>query len=262
MKTQFRHRTPVVPAQGGFTLVELMVTVGIALFLLGGLVMIMQNVRQANITQSQLTTLQDEQRFALVVLTDAIQMGGYVANPLGDSTAQFPAVGLFPQGAAFTGSHSPSGVVLPTVANDTIQIRYHTTPENPAVASGGPILCNGVDSSKEAVATDYTIVFSLNTANDTLQCTVNGGQPVTLVNGVHAMEIYYGINRLAPGADYNIDTYVTWDGLVPPSDFLTISAIRVLLSFDNPMYVAGGSQPQFITIERVIQVMARAGVVI
>jgi type IV pilus assembly protein PilW len=253
---------PHATAQGGFTLVELMVTVGIALFLLGGLVTIMQNVRQANITQTQLTALQDQERFALMVLTDAIQVGGYVANPLSDSAAQFPAVGLFPQGAAFTGSHSPAGVVPPSTANDSIQIRFDTTPENAAVPSGGPILCNGVDSAKEAIATSYTIVFSLNTATDQLQCTVNGGAPITLVNGLHAMAIYYGVNRNAPGADYNIDTYVTWDNLVAPNDFLTISAIRVVLSFDNPMYVPAGSQPQFITIERVIQVMARAGVVI
>jgi len=256
MSTQFRHRLPAAPAQGGFTLVELMVTVGIALFLLGGLVTIMQNVRQSNINQSQLTALQDEERFALTVLTDAIQVGGYVANPLTDATSTFPAVGLFPQGAAFTGIHSPAGVIPDQTAEDTVETRFDTQPGN------GPILCNGVDSSLEGIATSYTIVFSINTLTDQLQCTVNGGAAVTLVNGVHAMAVYYGVNRSAPGADYNIDTYVTADNLQSPSDYLNISAVRVVLSFDNPMWAAGGSQPQYITIERVIQVMGRAGVVI
>ena len=63
--------------QRGFTLVELMVTVGIALFLLGGLVTILQNVRQANLNQQALAQLQDQQRFAMTVISDMIQQAGY-----------------------------------------------------------------------------------------------------------------------------------------------------------------------------------------
>lgn len=256
MSTQFPHRMRALPSQGGFTLVELMVTVGIALFLLGGLVTIMQNVRQSNLNQTQLTALQDQERFALTVLTDAIQVGGYIANPLTDSTANFPAAGLFPQGSAFAGQHIPAGVIPDWTAQDAIYIRFDTQPGN------GPILCNGKDSSQEAVATSYTVEFTV-TAAEVLQCTVDGGNTwVPLVTGVHAMAVYYGVNRGAPGADYNIDTYVTADNLQAPNDYLTISSVRVVLSFDNPMYVAGGTQPQYITIERVIQVMGRAGVVI
>ena len=65
------HTTPrFVADQHGFTLVELMVTVAIALFLLGGLVTIVENVRKANLNQTRLAQLQDEQRFALTVITD------------------------------------------------------------------------------------------------------------------------------------------------------------------------------------------------
>ena len=139
-------------------------------------------------------------------------------------------------------------------AQDVIETRFDTQPGN------GPILCNGVDSSLEGVATSYTVVFSV--VGDQLQCTVNGGPVVTLVTGVHAMAVYYGVNRNAPGADYNIDTYVTADMLQLPNDYLTISAVRIVLSFDNPNYVVGGTQLPYVTIERVIQVMGRAGVVI
>jgi hypothetical protein len=90
---------------------------------------------------------------------------------------------------------------------------------------------------------------------------VNNGPLITLVPKVHAMEVYYGVNRLAPGADYNIDTWVTADNLMNPSDFLNVSAVRIILSFDNPNYVIGGTQPPYVTIERVIQIMSRAGVV-
>src|SRR4029077_6122706 len=82
-------------AQRGFTLVELMVTVGIALFLLGGLVTIVQNVRQTSITQQRLAELQDAQRFALTVITDAVQAAGYFNDPTAFTTGSFPIAGAF-----------------------------------------------------------------------------------------------------------------------------------------------------------------------
>ncbi len=68
-------KTSMRPARDarGFTLVELMVTVAIALFLLGGLLTIVQTVRRANMSQQALAQLQDEQRFALTVITDGFE---------------------------------------------------------------------------------------------------------------------------------------------------------------------------------------------
>ncbi len=244
----------MAPPQGGFTLVELMVTVGIALFLLGGLVSIVQNVRVANLTQSKLTTLQDEERFAFTVLTDALQAGGYFADPIGQSSFNFGATGSFAAGAAFSGFHSAGAG--PTVAQDWVATRFLTA------QNYGPILCNGVDTSLGG-ANSYTVTFSVVTSptqGDQLLCSVNGGQPFPLVNGVHAMTVYYGINRNAPNVDYNVDTYVTADQLANVNDLLTISSLRVVLCFDNPLYAVGTTQPPYVTVERVIQVMGRAGV--
>ena len=69
--------------QRGFTLIELMVTVAIALFLLGGLLTILQNMRGTYGNQQALAQLQDQQRFAMTVLTDVIQAGGYFPDPVG-----------------------------------------------------------------------------------------------------------------------------------------------------------------------------------
>src|SRR6476646_7039124 len=105
-----RMRSP--RQQCGFTLVELMVTVGIALFLLGGLVTIVQNVRQTSLTQQALAQLQDEQRFAMTVITDAIQSAGYFADPINNTNAALPAAAnpaptaAFQAGWVFAGSHT------------------------------------------------------------------------------------------------------------------------------------------------------------
>lgn len=251
MNTYRQLRTRPAPTQRGFTLVELMVTVGIALFLLGGLVTIVQNVRRANMTQTALAQLQDEQRFAMTVLADAIQAGGYFADPT-VGASNFPAAAAlapaapFQAGYPFTGSHTTG--VADSVANDTIATRYQTQ------LNYGPILCDGTDTAQQAAAT-YQIQFSV--AGGQLQCSVNNGQPVSLVTGVQAMAIYYGVKRDTAFADYNVDTYVTWDQMVN-NDFTTISSVRVVLTFANPLFPQA-NQPATITLERVVEVMARAG---
>ena len=89
--------------QRGFTLVELMVTVGIALFLLYGLVTIVETVRRTSLDQQSLAQLQDQQRFAMTVLTDVIQAGGYFPDP----TTWTPATSL-PAAANTAGAPTPS----------------------------------------------------------------------------------------------------------------------------------------------------------
>jgi type IV pilus assembly protein PilW len=236
----------------GFTLVEVMVAVAIAVFLLAGLITIVQNLRGAYFNQSGLTQLQDEERFAFTVLTDAIQAGGYFANPVSDSSLSFVAGGGFLAGAVFSGSHN-AGVGY-QAATDTIAMRFITA-EN-----YGPILCDGTDTSSGGPAS-YTIEFSLNEndANNThqLMCSVNGKDPIPLINGVQAMEVYYGVNRANIGVNDNVDTYVTWD-LMSDTDKQQISSVLILLTFFNPLYPAP-AQPQFITVQRVIEVMGHGG---
>jgi type IV pilus assembly protein PilW len=87
-------------------------------------------------------------------------------------------------------------------------------------------------------------------------CSVNGAAALPLVDGVQAMAVYYGVKRNAT-ADYNVDTYVTWDQM-QGNDYFTISSVRVVLTFINPLAGQAG-QPATITMERVIEVMSRAG---
>ena len=69
-----------------------------------GLVTIVQNVRIANMNQTRLAQLQDEQRFAMTVITDAVQAGGYFGDPTTQSnTVWGPQANIAPAAAFQTG---------------------------------------------------------------------------------------------------------------------------------------------------------------
>jgi type IV pilus assembly protein PilW len=234
--------------QSGFTLVELMVTVAIALFLLYGLVTTVQNVRQTSLNQQQLAQLQDEQRFAMTVLTDVIQAGGYYPDPLTQSLANtYGANAPFGPAWPFYGTHP--GAPNP----DSISVRVDS-------ASGdGIINCQGGSNTTGATHL-YTNVFTV--VGGQLLCAVGiddlpVGAPQALVNNVQNLQIMFGVKRIGVG-DYNVDTYVTPDAM-GPSDWTAISSVRVSLTMGNPLYVPGSTQPPTITFDRVVEVMARAG---
>src|ERR1700730_842153 len=186
--------------QRGFTLVELMVTVAIALFLLAGLVTILQNVRATYANQQSLAQLQDQQRFAMTVLTDVIQAGGYFPDPLGMTPGSArPACGAYQVAQAFTGTQG---------ATDSIGVRYRT-------ANGdGVILCDGSSNTaappgSQLYSNVFTVVPPVGAVPGQLQCTLNGNPALTLVTGVQGLTIYYGVKRNPAVVDYNVDTYLT-----------------------------------------------------
>ena len=237
--------------QRGFTLVELMITVAIALFLLGGLVTILQNVRSAYNNQQSLAQLQDQQRFAMTVLTDVIQAGGYFPDPTTwTPTSSLPAAGAYAQGQAFTGTHA-AGVP------DSIGVRYRTA------GGDGVILCtgatnNGAVNTNQLYTNQFAVVPQAGNVPGQLTCSLNGAAAVALVNGVQNLLVYYGVKRDFTTNDYNVDTYLTADQL-SAVDWSNLSSVRLILTFTNPMAAQPG-QPALITFERVVEVMARSGV--
>ena len=251
--------------QRGFNLIELMVAMAIALFLLFGLVTIVQNVRQANLNQQALTQLQDEQRFAMSVITDVIQAGGYYPDPVFYQTdTALPLNGAWVPGEAFLGTH-PGGV-----ASDTVGVRYMTN------GGDGVILCDG--SSNIAAPGTYTTYINQFTVQAAapgvvggLYCQVNNGGAsavapgILLAPGVQSITVWYGVKRNCAADDYNVDTYLTADQMTGAgvgclgSDWLNISSVRVQLVFTNPLAGQPG-QAATITFQRVVEVMGRAGV--
>jgi type IV pilus assembly protein PilW len=249
--------------QRGFTLVELMVTVGIALFLLWGLTTVVQNVRMANLNQQGLASLQDQERFALTVITDVVQSGGY----LPDATALTPDNSLQASGSFLTPGQAFFGTHQVAAPGDTLQVRYRTGLDHNG-NNDGVILCDGSTNTAQLPSQAFTNIFSVVAQGPGvvggLYCQVNNLGPsaaapgALLVPGVQSMTVYYGVKRDFTLNDYNVDTYLTADQMLN-ADWDNISAVRVILTFTNPLAGQAGQQPT-ITFERVIEVMARGGV--
>jgi type IV pilus assembly protein PilW len=250
----------------GFTLVELMVTVAIALFLLGGLVTIVGNVRKAETGQRVLAQLQDQERFALTVITDVVQAGGYFP----DSVVWTPASSLL-QSGNWEAGQAISGTAGAAGASDTLSVRFRTA------VSDGVMLCDGSTNTAQGLTHAFTNTFSVVVpaappALGGLYCQVDNlgaaaaAPGVLLVPGVVSMKVYYGVKRDFAFSDYNVDTYLTASQMCSPllnpcgsDDWSNVSSVRVILTFTNPLAGQPG-QPPTIQVERVIEVMARGGV--
>jgi type IV pilus assembly protein PilW len=247
----------------GFTLVELMVTVAIAMFLLAGLVTIVQNVRLTYASQQGLAQLQDTQRFTMGIITDIVQQGGYFPDPTANTPASaLTGIAPYAGGQAFFGTPGTAAV------SDIINVRFVLKQIQGTVVDG--ILCDG-STNWGAGATLYVNTFRvLKPAGGLpgqLQCSVNGAAWRTIVNGVEDMQILYGVKRTAT-SDYNVDTYLLVNQMVSVgsggpnggNDWANISAVRIRLVFTNPLFGQAGQPNPTIIFERVIEVMGRAGV--
>lgn len=240
--------------QRGFTLVELMISLLIGLFLLGGLITIVQTNRTVYGDQTQMAQLQDSERMALTLIADVVQSAGYFPDPTSNTAANtLTAVAPFAAGQTISGTYSAA---LP---GDTLAVRYMT-------ANGDGILnCSG-GSNVTPGNKVYVNVFRV--VNGQLVCTVAGVQ-YNLVSGVTNrssnlgvtnLRVLYGVktNLAAPGN--NVDTYFN-AGQMSATNWSNVISVIVSLTFTNPLYNAAlpGQQPANITVQRVIALMNETG---
>ena len=249
--------------QQGFTFVELSVALFIGLFLLGGLLTLVQDMRRTFGNQNQLGQLQDNERLAMTMITDVVQAAGYFPNPTLDTIlTALPQNPLYPTlqaGQAITGTHNaaPPG--------DTISVQYETA------LNDGVINCTG-NTNTVAPTLVYVNKFSADVLGN-LKCQVNQLAPVILISptgatgtpksgGVTNMQVLYGVKTNNAVVNNNADTYfnATQMNLVP-SRWNSLICVKVTLTFDNSALAKSQpGQPATINFTRVITVMSRGGV--
>ena len=246
----------------GFTLVELMIAIALAIFLIGGVLAIVQDTRRATSSQGQATQLQDSVRLAMTVMTDVIETAGYYTTPQQTDWSQaFPAIAPFVTGQTVSGT----GAFGAAAPGDTVSVQYQT-------ATGDGILnCSG--TSNVSGANEYFInAFSVD-AQGNLNCTLTsaaGVQVIQLIQAVPAgpnqlqvlnLQILYGVQTNTAASNGSADSYMdatqvaaTFINTLPAWDYVV--SVRITLSFTNP--VAGQPPLQF---TRIIPIMGKMGLV-
>jgi type IV pilus assembly protein PilW len=233
--------------QQGFTLVELMVSTTIAVFLLGGVLVTLQSTRQAYGNQNALAQLQDNERLALTLMADVIESGGYYPDPVNnDPTILMPLVAPF--AAADQAFFGTSNAAAP---GDTITVQFA------AGAAGTDNALNCIGQTNPGAAAAVISKFSVNNQNQ-LICTFAGTDYPLITSGVQNLRILYGVKKNAAATGSCTDTYLKASEMLT-ADWNNVCSVRVALTFDNPVKRAGGIGAQSITISRVIAVMNKAG---
>ena len=239
-----RHR------HAGFTLIELMIALLIGLFLIGGLLVLVQAMKRTDTVQSGLSKLQDNERLAMTLITNVVQTAGYFPDPLNNSqSSEFPASGNFAVGQALYGTG--------TGTDDTISVRYATS------GTDGVLDCSGNTQG----ASTLTNAFSLD-VNGNLQCQLTVGtaatQTITLVSGLTNVQILYGVQTNSASGNNSIDAYLDASQVTAGSYWPDVISVQIALTFQNPLYGTGSGQsttvPQTVTFRRVIDLMNKAGV--
>ncbi|MBS0366589.1 MAG: prepilin-type N-terminal cleavage/methylation domain-containing protein [Proteobacteria bacterium] len=200
--------------QKGFSLVELMVAVAIAMFLLGGLVTIVQHNRTTSMMQTQLAQLQDSERLAMTVLSNVAETAGYFPNPLVNT-----AVGAIKTGAgsAFPTAGTPAiiGTSGFNAQGDSFTVRYGVG------AVDNVFNCQGTQNTTGALDT-WENTFYVD-PNGNLVCVLWMASnpnaltpPVTLVSGLvkggaptQSFTVVYGVQMNNTGNGTCTDTYMT-----------------------------------------------------
>jgi type IV pilus assembly protein PilW len=272
-----RPRSDLGAPARGFSLVELMVAVVIAVFLIGGLLTLVQTMKQTTGVQSGLSQLQDGERYAVELLNDSIQAAGDYPNAtIGGQAASFPALNVpvaptasilaFAQGQVIAGADTalPSGSVL--------GVRYMTT-GTAAAYPDGLISCAGNTSPTPVT---WVNVFYVDGSGN-LQCQLTtidagGNQTITtipLVSGITAMQILYGERTNTNSPTLSVDSYLTatqTSALAPVINsawqpgWVQVRSVQVTFTFTNPLAnLPGQAAVPTINLTRVYDVMTQVG---
>jgi type IV pilus assembly protein PilW len=233
----------------GFTLVELMIAVAIALFLIGGILTLVQSTRNAFATQTALAQFQDNQRLTMTFMAEVIESAGYFPSPQTYTVgAVLPPTVPPPPAAPFT----VTGQGVSGTVGDTITVRFG------AALNDNVFGCNGAQNLAVNPYDVFISTFFVDAVNQQLVCTATnaaGTSTVILVNQVTSLQAVYGVKRSPADTGSCTDTYLSTAQMLA-TDWPNVCSVTVTVTFVNP--TSNTAAP--VTITRVIAVMNAAGV--
>lgn len=233
---QCRLRVGLYPK--GLSLVELLVAVVIGLFITLGLSQLFLSMYSTSSSQNTLAQYQDNQRIAIVMLTNTVQLAGFYYNP----TVQTPAAALptplsanadtsvFVAGTGITGIGTAIGTTAAT--SDSINVYFSSSGSDNIYNCQGGVAAAGTPTS-------YINSFSINSSGQ-LQCTVTSvvagtatgpGTALVLANGVQSMNILYGVDVMNAGT---VSSYLSANAVTAAGLWTNVRTAQITLRFVDP----------------------------
>ncbi|MGH8170636.1 MAG: PilW family protein [Steroidobacteraceae bacterium] len=247
--------------QRGFSLIELSIAVLIALFLIGGVLVVEQGVHRSYQDDTGFAQLEDEERFAMNIITEAVESAGYYPDPISNvpnSNVLMPLTTTTPQSVPipFAGAQSIVGIYQGSSPNDSIATRFVAGP------AATIDLCTGSPTTSGVEYTSYLYVANGSDGKPYLYCELAttgawAPNPAQLVSGIQNMQIMYGVNTSGSGAA-NVQTYMYASDVTTNGYWPDVSSVKVTLTLTNPIASDPGQQP-IVQFTRVISVMSRMG---
>ncbi|MFZ0549994.1 MAG: PilW family protein [Steroidobacteraceae bacterium] len=260
-----REVATLVLRQAGFSLIELMVAIVIALFLIGGVLTVEQGVKMSYQANDSLSQLEDNERFAMSSIAAIVERAGYYPDP-----KDYTVVDAFPS----DNTTSPQGTSAPLLAGwyvydggtpgaGVLFVRYMTA------SSQNSTLCDGTVGTTQTYTNNfYLVADATNPSTNDLYCAVQAGTggwntPVELVSGIQTMSIMYGVHTTTYNGmiDNNVDTYMSAATVTSGGYWAAVTSMQVQLKFLNPLYQTTPGQPKYVYFTRVIAIMGRTGLV-
>jgi type IV pilus assembly protein PilW len=282
LPTQLRHRRVL-----GFSLIELMISMAIALLLILGLVTLVGNMQRTYATQTDTVGVSDKERFAGALFGYAIETSGYYTVP-SPVTFQLPnpivtwlpastPIGSSPTlSATYVAGQVVAGTTGTGTAPDTLSVRFQS---NSGDAANNSNCLGGIVPAATASATYaavYESVFSINTTTNQLQCTVyttltttnttvtpntsttatSAGATTTLIDGVSNMKVLYGVDVSGSSTTGSVTQYYS-ASTMPSANWINVRSIQIVLTFasTNNLSTSANSAAAAQTYTQTYQVM-------
>ena len=242
--------------QRGFTLLEIMIAMAIGLFIALALVTIVNTNKAAFLSQNQLEQMQDSERMAMTLMADVIQAAGYFPDPTTNTLGA-----TLVAGGAFVNSQSITGQYTAAAPGDSISVRYMTAPQDGILNCSGTSNTNAVGGANILYVNQFAVVAGVPSGQLVCTVTIAGNSTAyTLVNGVTNLSVMYGVKTNAAALGNNVDTYMNATQVTAGGYWQNIISVQIKLTFLNPLYTAAGQgQVQFITLQRIVDVMNQTG---
>lgn len=217
--------------QAGFSLLEMLIAMGLGLLLVLGIGTIFIGSNQTYNVQEENARIQETGRSALDIIGRAIRQAGADA-PINTNPAAITVECVAPACTAISGTNN-------TVNNginntDTLAIQLYANPDENNAGAWGTRDCTGGFAAAGALMTN---TFAMNGTD--LRCTGSVGGVQPLLPDIEDFQVLYGVD--AAGNDQSADLYTATPNAAQLPVVVSVR-VCVLVRSTNPGVVTGANQ--------------------